>query len=97
MHDPIAYAAEKGGDPHQLQALRALEQQSAALSRLHAIVSDALDTIPVIGYSGWRGLAALAFDVALVSLRRDLATAVLRLDDAASDTRQALVTLRGRG
>ena len=96
MYDPISQLADAGVTPRQQQALQSLEQQAAALGRLRSRVADAVDTVPRETYGGWRGFAALAFDNALSGLRTDLSAALLLLDDAISDTRQAILTLEGR-
>ena len=94
MHNPIAPIPP---DLVQQQIVVALERQASALSLLRARVADAVDTVPAAVYSGWQGLAALAFDAALATLRRDLASTLLQLDSALGDTRQAIATLHGRG
>lgn len=96
VHDSMGQLADVATSAMQQPALRALEQQAAALGRLRARVADAVDTVPSQTYSGWRGIAAFAFDAALVGLRTDLCAALERLDDAVSDTRQAIATLQGR-
>ena len=96
MHDPIVELVDAGADAAQQQLLRALELQAGALARVRRCVGDALDTVPASTYRGWQGLAALAFDLAVSDLRRDLATSLTCLDAARSETRQAIATLHGR-
>ena len=83
-------------DPIQ-QLAGALANQATALDRVLSHAENAHRMVPRSDPARWRGPASFAFELALQSITAELGRAMLRLSEAASESRRASSGLSNRG
>ncbi|CAN5279235.1 hypothetical protein BH09ACT3_BH09ACT3_11580 [soil metagenome] len=83
-------------DPVQ-QLAGALTSQANALERVLDRAESAYRMVPQSDPARWRGPASLAFELALQSITAELGRAMLRLAEAASESRRAASGMHDHG